>query len=285
MEVAHGDLEDRASLRAAVQGARAVVHLAGRAHLRGQRGPEALHAFRRINVQGTLTLLEESIAAGVEQYLFVSTVGAVATCSVRAIDDSSPPHPDTPYGISKLEAELEVLRAVRDRGIRIAILRPAMVFGPGMKGNPLRLFRLVDSGIPLPLGSVENQRSFAFVGSVAQAILSILESPSRNPGPYLLADSPPISTPHFIRAIAAALAVRDPLVRCPAWSLRAAGVVGEALGRLLPFPLDRDAVNRLVGSLAVESDALARETEYAQTFSLEEGLRLTAAWFRVERTQ
>lgn len=260
------DLLDRTGMRSALAGVESVIHLAARAHLMRDPAADPLLEFRRVNVEGTRTLLEEAVRAGVSRVVFASTVKAVGevTGAVPWTEDT-PARPVDPYGQSKLEAE-ELVCAARDsHGLHAPILRLPAVYGPRMKGNVLRLFRLVDRGIPLPLAAVRNRRSMAFVGNVAAAALAVLRSPPAQRELFFVSDGQDLSTPELIRAI------------------------GRALGRparLFPVPpglfraFTTAALQRLLGSLAVDSSKLIRMTGFVTPYRPEEGLRLTAEWFR-----
>ncbi|HEU5040584.1 MAG TPA: NAD-dependent epimerase/dehydratase family protein, partial [Gemmatimonadales bacterium] len=221
--------------------------------------------------------------AGVRRFILVSTVKAVAEASRRPLDDHTEPRPVDPYGVSKLEAERLVDAHPEATGLATTILRLPLVYGPRMKGNMLSLFRLVDRGLPLPLGLVDNRRSLAFVGNVAGAIVAVLGAAEPPAGPCFVSDGRDLSTPELLRAIAAALGRPARLLPVPPVLFRAAGRLGDLLSRLLPVPLTSAAVDRLLGSLAVDSSGLDRALGYHPPYTVEEGLRLTAEWYRETR--
>jgi nucleoside-diphosphate-sugar epimerase len=274
------DLLDRQAVREACQGADAVVHLAARVHVAHERAPDPGAEFHRINVEGTRVVAEAARDAGAQTLVFVSSVAAVAVSSDTTLDASTVPGPTTPYGVSKLAAEA-IVREVAARGpLAAAILRPPLVYGPGMKGNPLRLFGLVDLGVPLPLAGIANRRSVLFVGNLADAIKALLRSGIGAQGTYFVSDGQDLSTPEFARRIARALGKPARLVRFPAGAFRVAGRVGDRLKPHLPFPLDSGTVSRLLESLTVDPSPLTQATGYQPSTSVEEGLRQTADWYR-----
>ncbi len=274
------DLLDGEGVRPALAGADTVVHLAARVHVMREAAAEPLREFRRINVDGTRSLLEESVRAGVRRVVFASTVKAVAEESRQPLTQRTPARPVDPYGVSKLEAEELVAAEARRHALEATILRLPLVYGPGMKGNMLSLFRLVDRGIPLPLGSVDNRRSLAFVGNVAAAMLTALRAPGGEPATFFVSDGRDLSTPELLRLIGHALGRDARLLRVPPALFRAAGRLGDLVSRLRPVPLTSSAVDRLLGSLAVDPSALNRSLGFRPPYTVEEGLRLTAEWYR-----
>jgi nucleoside-diphosphate-sugar epimerase len=189
----------------AVKGASAVVHLAGRAHARLEGRDHPGSECRRVNVDGTAIVLDAVAAAGVGSLVYVSSVKAVASESEVALTPSTPPQPSDAYGESKLEAERLVrVASVRD-GFHAPVLRLPVVYGPGMKANMAALFSAVYRGIPLPLASLHNRRSFAYVGNVAAAITALLEPGDAGSSIVYTSDEQDLSTPNLVKEIAFAL--------------------------------------------------------------------------------
>ncbi len=274
------DLLDRAAIRKAVEGVETVVHLAARVHVMAAESADPLAEFRRTNVEGTRTLVEESLAAGVRRLILVSTVKVVGESSEVPWTEETPPSPSDPYGISKLEAEQVVLQLALPGAMAASVLRLPLVYGPGMKANMLRLFEAVDRGLPLPLGGVRNRRSLVFVGNVVAAIEQVILTPAAAGEIFFVRDARDVSTPDLVRAIALALGRPARLIPVPAPLFRAAGVIGDLLLPFVRVPVTTAAVGRLFGSLVVDGSKLARVTGFEAPFSLEEGLRITADWYR-----
>jgi nucleoside-diphosphate-sugar epimerase len=272
------DLLDRDSLRQALSGIETVVHLAARVHARpeGKQDPES--ECRRLNVDGTRVLLEECVAVGVTRFVFISSVKAVAEQSETALDETTRPRPSDAYGRTKLEAERLIRAVARREGIHAPILRLPLVYGPGIKSNMLRLFSAVDHGLPLPLGSVRNRRSFAHVDNVIEAIRAVLRTPEAGDETFLVSDGMDLSTPELIRRIATALGRRAHLVSVPVPVLRAVGGTGYLLSRIIRFHYTSDSLNALLGSLFVDTSKLQHMTGYSPPVSVDEGLSQTAAW-------
>lgn len=280
-----GNLHDPAALSAALRGTRWVIHLAGRAHVLRESSPDPLLEFRRVNVTGTSVLLDKAINARVSHFIFVSSVAAVTSMSARAVDEDTPEAPDTPYGVSKLEAENVVREKCTRAGIRFTILRPPMVYGPGMKGNPLRLFRAIDRGLPLPLGGIGNRRSSVYVGNLALAIATVLTADGAIDELFLVGDSAPMSSAEFAQKAARALGRKPRLIPVPVPLLRGMAAVADRVGAIIPLPLNSSTVDRLTGSLAVDWSKLRHKAGFEPEWGVDEGLAVTAEWYRNEIAQ
>lgn len=277
-DVVTADLLDRAALHNAVRGIDVVVHLGGRAHIMG-KDTEAETEFFRANVDGTRVLLEEAIRAGVGSFIFFSSVKAVGEMNIAPWTEAVVPRPLDPYGISKLKAE-ELVREYGGRsGMHTAILRLPLAYGPGMKGNMIRLFDAVKHGLPLPLRNVRNRRSMVFSGNVVAALSSVLRSPRAFGETFFVSDGADLSTPELLRAVGFALGKPPNLFPMPQSILTAVGRLGDMITKVRPFPANSDVVQRLVGSLTVDISKLRELTDYQPPFSVQNALRETASWY------
>ncbi len=270
-------LDDLAGIRRALSAMDGVIHLAARVH--EGSAPDDLAAFRAVNLEGTRSLVEEAIGAGVRTFAFFSSVKAVGESTEIPWTELTPPAPVDSYGITKLEAETVVRELAAKHGVHAPILRLPLVYGPRMKANALRLFDLVDRGLPLPLGGIRNRRSLLFSGNLVAALFAALENPAGN-DTFFVSDGEDLSTPELIQAIGRALGRRTPLFPIPSGLLRATGRVGDSVTSARPFPITTATLDRLFGSLTVDGSKLRRVTGYAPPFSVAEGLRLTAEWYR-----
>jgi nucleoside-diphosphate-sugar epimerase len=278
-----GGLEDREALLRGLDGVDALVHLAARVHVMRDVARDPVAEFRAVNVTGTRRLLELARAAGVRRVVFASSVKAMGEGSAEVWTEETPARPVDPYGVSKLEAEEVVREFSWGAGIDALILRLPMVYGPGMKGNMLRLFRLVERGVPLPFGRIENRRSMLHVDNAVRAFVAALAAPSTGCEVFLCSDDDDVATPELVAMIAAALGARSRLLPVPGAAFRIAGAVGDGLSRLMPFPLTSAALDRLLGSLAVDCGKLKRMTGYRPVVSVREGIDSTAVWYRANR--
>lgn len=255
---------DRGAL---LHGIDAVVHLAAVGH---RAVDEAM--LRRINVEGA-TRLARAAAGHVRRFVFLSSVKAHGEeSSGRAFSETDMPRPEDAYGRAKLEAERSLREIAAGSGMDLAVLRPPLVYGPGVKGNFLRLLRWVDSGWPLPLARIRNRRSLIYVGNLVDAIARCVERPEAN-GTFLVSDDESPSTPELVSRIANALGRRARMWPVPVSWLRLAGRITRR----------EEEVRRLVGSLAVDMSLARTEFGWQPPFTLSQGLAETAAWYRSTR--
>ena len=264
------DLLDGVALRRAFQGASAVVHLAGRAHRMREDARDALAEFCRVNVDGTKAVVEAAAAAGVRRCLVASSVKAVGDANTTPWTEATTPTPSDPYGVSKLEAERAAFEAGARGGVETVVMRFPLVYGPGAPANVLRLLRLVDRGLPLPLGRIRNRRSMLYTGNLASAVQTLLDAPRVGGEVFFLADGVDLSTPDLVRTIAGALNRPARLWPVPVSVLR----LGGLLTRRSP------EITRLVGSLSVSIDKLQHHTGWRAPFTPARGWGATAAWYR-----
>lgn len=253
-----GDIEGFAGWSARIAGSDAVVHLAALAHAR--HVDEA--RLRAVNVDAALALGRAAAAAGARM-LQMSTVKVLGEeTPLRPFDDSSPLAPQAPYARAKAAAETG-LRAIP--GLSLTVLRPPLVYGPGVKANFLALLRAVAQGWPLPFAGIENRRSLAFVGNLADVVALCIETPLAIGKTYCVSDGSPISTPALCRALGGALGRPARLFRVPSMLLEIA-----------------PPTRTLARSLMVDDGAARRDLGWEPAHSLEQGLRHTAAWFRTQ---
>jgi UDP-N-acetyl-alpha-D-quinovosamine dehydrogenase len=225
-----------------LQGCDAVVHLANIAHT--SASPRELH---RVNVEGTLAQAQAALAAGARRFVYLSSIKAA--------------QPRDSYGQAKRLAEQGLLGL---RGLEPVILRPPLVYGPRVKANFLALVRAIDRGWPLPLASIRNRRSLLFVGNLIDAVVRCLEAPVAG-RVFALSDGTPVSTPELCRAIGRALGRPARLFPWP-----------SGLLRLVP------GLARLTESLELDDAPIREALAWRPPYAFEEGLRLTAAWYRGE---
>ncbi|WFU43741.1 NAD-dependent epimerase/dehydratase family protein [Bradyrhizobium sp. CB82] len=250
---------------AALDGVDAVVHLAARVH--HKHDEHAVELYRNVNIAGTLHLARSAAAAGVRQFVFISTV----LVHGRSNEGRAPFSEDdilTPrglYGMSKAAAEAGLKTLARDSDMKISVIRPPLVYGAGARGNFALLCRAVSLGLPLPFAAIRNQRAFLAVQNLSSFILRRLAhpDPASNFEIFLIADKEQVSTPEFIERLAKAAGKRPRLFAVPQ----------DLLGSLLGFIGRQDTHDSLIGSLELNvSKAIA--TGWRPEVSLDEGLRL-----------
>jgi nucleoside-diphosphate-sugar epimerase len=269
-DIVVGDIGPDTAWDAALAGIDVVVHLAARVHVMDDKARDPLAEFRRVNVEGTRALAEAAARAGVRRLVFLSSVKVHGESTTRPFVESDPPRPEDLYGISKWEAEQALAEVGRRTGIQYVILRPPLVYGPGVRANFLRLMRAVAAGVPLPFGAVENRRSLVFAGNLVDATRRCLEGQAVAGRTYLVNDGAALSTPDLVRRLAAALGVRPRLVPVP---VRAMTAAARLLGK-------GGTLRRLTGSLEVDASALGRDLGWSPPFDVDTGLARTVSWLR-----
>ncbi len=281
-ELMPGDITDMRAVRAAVDGVDAIVHLAARVHVMRDDAADPLAEFRRVNVEGTRLLAMAARDAHVKHIVFVSSVKAVADVSVIPLTSATPPSPGDAYGASKHEAEQLLLADGDAAKPRMTVLRFPLMYGPGMKGNMLRLFQLIAHGWPIPVGRPPNARSVLFVGNAVAAIVRALDRVANDPtsrtcsAALFVADGPGQSTAMLTQAIAAALGVPNRTIGVPSGMLRYVARISDSLSSTrLGATLDR-----LLGSLEVDEREFQREFDFQPPFTAQQGMEITAEWFR-----
>lgn len=267
-----GDIGPDTDWAGVVSGIDVVVHCAARVHIMGEsRGDEALRKFREVNVAGTEHLALECVRAGVRRLVFVSSVKvngeSTSQCAPFRYDDT--PAPQDAYGISKWEAESALREVSNQTGLEVAVVRPPLVYGPGVKANFLRLMQAVDLGVPLPFGAVRNQRSMVYVGNLADLLAAVATHPDAAGQTFMASDGADLSTKGLIEGLASAMGVRPKLVPVPSGWIRAAA---RFLGKTATS-------DRVLGSLQVDIDHTRRQLGWIPPVSVQEGLAETvAAW-------
>lgn len=262
-------LSNTAEYAGALHGIDVVVHLAARVHVMDEHAADPLAEFRRVNVAGTERLARQAAGAGVRRFVFVSSVKVNGEGRPAPYTENDPPLPEDPYGISKREAEDVLRRVERETGLEVVIIRPPLVYGPGVKANFLNLLKIIQRGIPLPLGYIRNRRSLIGLGNLVDAIVLCAHHPRAGGNTYLVCDGEDVSTPELVRRIAAACGRPSRLFPFPLTLMRLAGTMSGK----------RVEVDRLAGSLQVDSSKIQRELGWKPPFTLEQGLAETAEWF------
>lgn len=268
-----GEIDSETDWCTALNGVNAVVHLAARVHVMRDAAVDPMAAFRAVNTEGTLNLARQSAAAGVQRFVFISSIKVNGEGSNISFAETDSPSPLDAYAISKWEAEQGLREIESKTGMEVVILRPPLVYGPDVKANFLRLMQAVAKGLPLPFGRIENHRSLLFLGNFTDAIRLCLEHPAAAGKTYLLSDGQDVSSADLIRLIASCMNCSPRLLPIPAIWLRLAG-------RLLGRTAEMD---RLLGSLMVDSSAIRRDLGWQPPYTLEQGLRLTVDHFTRSR--
>jgi len=259
-----GNIDAHTDWSPALAGVEVVFHLAARAHVLRETAADPLAEFRRTNVAGTERLARSAAAAGVRRLVYVSSVGVngLYTREGRKFSEADVPQPHNDYALSKWEAEQALHRIGAETGLQVVIVRPPLVYGPAAPGNFAQLLAVVANGIPLPFASVRNQRSLVYVGNLVDALITCASHPAAAGKTYLVSDGEDVSTAELMRRLAGALGVPARLFPCPPALLLLAG---RLTGR-------HEQVERLLGSLQVDSDKIRRELGWMPPCTLQQGL-------------
>lgn len=266
-----GDLSPEICWRAALLRVDTIVHLAARVYVMHETATDALAEFRRVNVLGTLQLARQAADSGVRRFVFVSSVkvNGELTQLGRPFSADDRPAPVDAYGVSKLEAEQALLDLAKTTGLEVVIIRPVLIYGPGVKANFLKMMQWLYRGMPLPFGLVNNQRSLVGLDNMLSLIMTCLDHPAAKNQIFLVSDGEDLSTPELLRRTAKALGKNARLLPLPTSVLAAAaGVFGK-----------RDLAQRLCGSLQVDIDKTRELLGWAPFLSVDEALDVTARDF------
>ncbi len=272
-QVVTGDLARPESLEGVCREIDLVFHLGGHAHALDELNSVSGELDRKITVEGTRALLEQSLAAGVNRFLFFSSVKAMGEGGEDCQDESAECRPVSSYGRAKLSAERLVQEASR-QGLEVTILRLPMVYGPGCKGNLPRMIQAIEKRRFPPLPETGNQRSMVDVRDVVQAALLAIMRPDAGAKTYILTDGQTYSTRQLYEWIHAALHRSIPTWTVPVSLLRMAGYLGDLIGALIRrrFVFDSDVLDKLTGSACYLSEKINRELNFHPAYTLEKVL-------------
>jgi nucleoside-diphosphate-sugar epimerase len=244
---------------------RTIVHLAARVHVMNDEARDPLKEYRQTNVLATLNLARKAAASGVRRFVFISSVkvNGESTILGHCFRPEDEPAPQDAYGISKMEAEQGLRQIAAETGMELVIIRPPLVYGPGVKANFASLMRAVQRGWPLPLGDVHNLRSFLALDNLLDFIVICTNHPAASNQTFLVSDGQDLSVEALVRGMAQAAGVRARLLPVP---LRLLRLAGHMLGKA-------GAVERLCGNLQVDSSKTRDLLGWIPPLTVDEGLR------------
>lgn len=251
-----------------LEGVGAVIHLAARVHVMKDKIAEPLTEFRKVNVEGTLNLAQQAAMAGVKRFIFISSikVNGEHTENGKPFTENDAQNPQDAYGISKFEAEQGLLKIAQQTGMEIVIIRPPLVYGPGVKANFASMMKAIKRKMPLPLGAIHNKRSFVYVENLVSLIVCCINHANAANQTFLVSDDQDLSTTELLRGCALALNVN-------AWFLPVPKKIIEVAATLLG---KRDVAQRLCGNLQVDITKTRTLLGWAPPITVEEGLKITA---------
>lgn len=248
----------------ALSGVDVVIHLAARVHVMKDVSIDPLTEYRLVNVEGTLNLVRQAAMAGVQRFIFLSSikVNGEETVNGEVFSEISVPHPVDPYGISKYEAEEGLRMICKQAGMEYVIIRPPLIYGPGVKANYLKLIQAVKKGFPLPFGCIKNKRSILALGNLIDFIILAITDPRAANQIFLLSDGQDLSSKELVANIALALGVDPRILPVPIFFLKISGIL---LGK-------RALIERLLGSLQIDSSKARELLTWTPPFTIMEGV-------------
>lgn len=277
VDIVRFDSFEGADWRESLIGVDAVVHCAARVHVMSDTEVDPLAAFRKVNVESTLNLAEQAAEAGVRRFVFISSikVNGEGTRPGKPYTAEDVPAPSDPYGISKLEAEQGLLALAGRTAMEVVIIRPVLVYGPGVRANFLNMMRWLDKGIPLPFGAIDNRRSLVALDNLVDLIITSINHPAAANQIFLISDGEDLSTTQLLRRTAAALGKSARLLPVPSWMLSGTAKLAG-----------KDALSqRLCGSLQVDIRKTRNLLQWTPPVSVNDALKAVATQYMSDKKQ
>jgi UDP-glucose 4-epimerase len=248
----------------------AVIHLAARVHVMAEYESDPLRAFREVNVLATENLARQAVSHGVRRFVFASSIKVNGEATMHIpFTAGDKPAPDDAYGQSKLEAEFALARVANETGLEVVVVRPPLVYGPGVRANFLKLMQLVRQGVPLPFGAVNNCRSLVAVDNLVDLLLTCVRHPDATGGTFLVSDGQDVSTQALIRMLAKAMHRHPMLLPVPPALISfGASLLGKS-----------SAADRLLGSLQVDIEQTRSRLGWEPIISMKDAINATVAHF------
>ena len=260
-----GDINESTDWQQALTEVDTVVHLAARVHMMNDTAADPLDAFRKVNVLGTERLARMAAKAGIKRFIFISSVKVNGEGSRVPYTERDAPAPQDAYGISKMEAEQALASIASQAGLQIVVLRLPLVYGPGVKANFKSLIKIAGAGLPLPFKGINNRRSFLYLGNLIDAISTCITHPLAASETFLVSDGQDVTTPDLIKMIACAMNKKAVLFSLHPGILKTmCKIVGKS-----------EELEKLTGTLLVDSSKIRNLLEWKPSFTLEEGIRET----------
>jgi nucleoside-diphosphate-sugar epimerase len=265
------DIDSSTDWQKALENVKVVIHLAARVHVMKDTATDALAEFRKVNVEGTLNLARQAAKAGVQRFIFISSikVNGEGTLLGHPYTAEDQPAPVDPYGISKREAEDALRQLASDTGMEVVIIRPPLVYGPDVKANFQSMMRWLDKGMPLPLGAINNRRSLVALDNLIDLIVTCIHHPAAANQTFLAGDGEDLSTSELLQRMSVALGKKAWLVPVPSFLL----ILGATL-------VGKQAMaQRLCGSLQVDISKAGDLLDWKPPVCVDEALRKTAQYY------
>lgn len=273
-----GDLTAHTDWSSALEDVSVVLHCAARVHVMADKSSSPIDEYRKTNVEGTLNLARQAGATGVRRFVFISSikVNGEGTKTGDSFSADNSPAPLDPYGVSKMEAEQGLREIAAKTGMEVVIIRPPLVYGPGVKANFQAMMRWLSRGVPLPLGAINNKRSLVALDNLVDLIVTCIDHPAAANQTFLVSDGEDLSTTQLLRRMGQAMGKPARLIPVPPALLKAgAALVGKP-----------ELAQRLCGSLQVDIAKTRELLGWSPPISVDEGLRRAAGgWIAALRSQ
>ncbi|WP_369300565.1 UDP-glucose 4-epimerase family protein [Pseudomonas sp. N2-5-1-1] len=253
-----------------------VIHSAGRAHIMNETHSNPLQAFREVNVNATLNLARQAADAGVQRFIYISSVkvNGEETSAGRAFTSKDAPAPLDDYGVSKLEAEQALLELARHTSMDVVIIRPVLVYGPGVKANFERMLSVVNRKLPLPFRTIDNRRSLVFIDNLVDLICVCIKHPAAANRVFLVSDGHDLSIGQILKKLAVAMNKPSYVFAFPYTLLNvAAALVGK-----------KEFLQRLCGSLQVDITDTRECLDWTPPVSIDEAFAITARHYQEKQS-
>lgn len=270
-------LDGATSWTDSLTGVDVVIHAAARVHVMNDKESDPMGSFRKVNVEGTLNLARCAAKAGVGRFIFISSikVNGEGTLAGASYTPQDIPAPADPYGVSKMEAEQGLRQLASETGMEVVIIRPVLVYGPGVKANFQSMMNWLDKGLPLPFGSIHNKRSFVALDNLVDLVITCVHHPAAANQTFLVSDGEDLSTTQLLRKMGLALDQPARLLPIPSWAIRGAAAL---LGK-------KSLSNRLCGSLQVDISKTRSLLGWSPVISVDDALKATAQNFKERKKQ
>ncbi len=270
-----GDLSANTDWSSALSDIDVVIHTAARVHVMNDKAGDPLEEFRKVNFEGTMALAHQAVQAGVKRFIFISSikVNGEETLPGKPFTAADMPNSEDPYGVSKAETEEALLQLAASTGLEVVIIRPPLVYGPGVKANFYSMIKWVDKGVPLPFGAVNNKRSLVALDNLVSFIVCCISHPKAANEIFLISDREDVSTTELLKKVAKSLEKKSLLIPVPVSLMT---LFSRLLGK-------GNVANRLFSSLQVDSSKAYELLGWSPVISMDEQLKKTAVAYLNEK--
>jgi nucleoside-diphosphate-sugar epimerase len=260
--VAVGELHGNTNFLAALSGVHTVIHLAAKAHIKEDQLANSAAEFAKCNTDATITLAKQAISSGAKRFIFISSIGVNGSDNTQPFTCDDTSNPTEAYAVSKHHAEIKLQQLAKETGLEVVIIRPPLVYGKGAPGNFGKLVKLAEKNLPLPLGAINNQRSFVAVDNLVDLIVTCIDHPNAVNQTFLVSDDEKISTSNLLRKLTLAAGKKPWLIPVPVSFLKLiASIVGK-----------KATVEKFSSSLTVDIEHTKNTLNWKPPITLEEGI-------------